>query len=56
MPPRLLDAVLVLAGAGVDFDLVADFHEGGTGSSMPVLILAGFMTLPEVSPLTAGSV
>ena len=28
----------------------------GTGSVIPVLILAGFMTLPEVSPLTAGSV
>ena len=28
----------------------------GTGSSKPVEILAGFMTLPEVSPLTPGSV
>jgi hypothetical protein len=28
----------------------------GTGNSWPVLILAGFMTLPEVSPRTAGSV
>ncbi len=30
--------------------------KAGTGSSKPVEILAGFMTLPEVSPLTAGSV
>jgi len=28
----------------------------GTGTSKPLPILAGFMTLPEVSPLTAGSV
>ena len=28
----------------------------GTGISKPVAILAGFRTLPEVSPLTAGSV
>ena len=31
-PNRLLDAVLVLVGAGVDLDLVADLDEGGTGS------------------------
>ena len=30
--------------------------KAGTGSSKPVASLAGFMTLPEVSPLTAGSV
>jgi hypothetical protein len=31
--------------------------KAGTGSSKPVgLMRAGFMTLPEVSPLTAGSV
>lgn len=28
----------------------------GTGTSKPVASLAGFMILPEVSPLTAGSV
>ncbi len=31
-------------------------QNSGTGSSKPVLILAVFMTLPEVSPLMAGSV
>ena len=30
--------------------------KAGTGSSKPVARRAGFMTLPEVSPLTAGSV
>lgn len=30
--------------------------KAGTGSSKPVLMRAGFITLPEVSPLTAGSV
>ncbi len=30
--------------------------KAATGSSKPVLILAGFITLPEVSPRTAGSV
>ena len=30
--------------------------KAGTGSSKPVPMRAGFMTLPEVSPLTAGSV
>ena len=31
-------------------------QNSGTGSSKPVEMRAGFMTLPEVSPLTAGSV
>ncbi|TXT23339.1 MAG: hypothetical protein FD134_2186 [Gallionellaceae bacterium] len=31
-------------------------QNAATGSSIPVLILAGFITLPEVSPRTAGSV
>jgi hypothetical protein len=30
--------------------------KAGTGSSKPVAMRAGFITLPEVSPLTAGSV
>lgn len=30
--------------------------KAATGNSKPVLILAGFITLPEVSPRTAGSV
>ena len=50
------DPFAVFVGTGIDFDLVAVLDKSGTAISKPVAVLAGFMTLPEVSPLTAGSV
>jgi len=54
--PEGSDAAAVFAGTRVDLDLVALRHKIGTPTSKPVEILAGLSTLPEVSPLTAGSV
>ena len=53
---KLLDAAAVFVGTGVDFDLVARVHESGKSRVKPVAKRAGFITLPDVSPLTAGSV
>jgi hypothetical protein len=51
-----LDALAVFAGTGVDFDLVALGHENGHTDFKAGGDLGGLQTLPEVSPLTAGSV
>ena len=55
---RLLDACAVLVGAGVDFDLVADFYEGKAISvEMPnSLVREVIYTEPAVKGDTSGKV